>query len=165
MSTWYSAGSVRKRTRAHYTCMNCYLTQTACVCPTRGEISGAITSQYLLEKSRIVFQVRRTHLHTHTMAGQVGVFLPLSHGEKKENVRPRCMKCVTGIPFIFILHIMVCTSWSAHLHIWFIYHPWIYSATVSQVSILMLLWQIKACMMCIIQSTCYVCIQTWYSIS
>lgn len=161
MSTWYSAGSVRKRTRAHYTCMNCYLTQTACVCPTRGEISGAITSQYLLEKSRIVFQVRRTHLHTHT---QQQVRLESSYlwvTVRKRRMSGHAAWSVSLASPLFLY----CTSWSAHLHIWFIYHPWIYSATVSQVSILMLLWQIKACMMCIIQSTCYVCMHTWYSIS
>lgn len=62
---------------AHYTCMTCYLTLTCLsvyMSFKRGVISGAITSQYLLEKSRIVFQVKlntQTHAHTNNKIGQV----------------------------------------------------------------------------------------------
>lgn len=55
---------------------------------TRGVISGAITSQYLLEKSRIVFQVKNlvAHTFTHPHSTLEGVVLQMSHSEKEVTI-------------------------------------------------------------------------------
>lgn len=64
---------------------------------TRGVISGAITSQYLLEKSRIVFQVKHTHTHTETRSRSDGVLLHLSHCEKEEIEEADIMRRLTHV--------------------------------------------------------------------
>lgn len=55
---------------------------------TRGVISGAITSQYLLEKSRIVFQVKNTRAHTctHTLHVRRSLLTHESYWESGQDV-------------------------------------------------------------------------------
>lgn len=74
----------------------------ACVSFTRGVISGAITSQYLLEKSRIVFQVKKTTTNIRTRTAQVVRWSHLTteslreRGDCKGRRHERCKTCCTA---------------------------------------------------------------------
>lgn len=108
--------------------MTCYLTLTSLrvyMSITRGVISGAITSQYLLEKSRIVFQVKlnahtRTcmHRHTNTHMGQNrSSCLLFSELTERRNLKVRVEKSIK-----FILSISANHAFIRILHLY--EHPW-----------------------------------------